>query len=311
MSGLRDLDDRLVPRLATALRGLLDGIGERRARVIRAVVAPARRGRLRRLDDRFAAAGPLAVLRDVPQLGLLLVAAVFLVGAGVALARNSPSQVAEREQVQAEQALPLTLGPPVGADVDAFFRSSTSRAVELTRDSPDDNFLALVSLTGELTAEQTGQLVAGSQLSVRRAYVRAPVGGSAEVLPVDTATDVTGDLTALFAVTAIRRSDEQRELLLLAASITGTDASEQRFREQYEADARTRGQEAAAYRTACRCVLAVVVQGSARELAELAALPAVRGLEIARRGAELTALQIDPLPPEVTGTRPAPTTPVR
>ncbi len=310
MSGLRGLDDRLVPRLAAALRALLDGLGNRRAGVVRAVVAP-RRGRLRRLDDRFAASGPLALLRDVPQLGLLLVSAVFLAGAGVAVSRNSPQQVAERAQVQAEQALPLTLGPPVGADIDMFFRSSLARAVELTRDSPDDGFLALISLTDELTPEQAGQLVAGSELMVKRAYVRAPVGGSAEVLPVDTATDVTADLTALFAATAMRRADEQRELLSLAASITGTNESERRFKAQYEADARTRGQEAAAYRTACQCVLAVVVQGTARELAELAALPSVRGLEVARRGAELTALQIDPLPPEVTGTRPEPPGPAR
>ncbi|MBC7375754.1 MAG: hypothetical protein H7323_17330, partial [Frankiales bacterium] len=204
MSGLRGLDDRVVPRLAATLRALIDGLGNRRAGLVRAVVAP-RRGRLRSLDDRFAASGPLALLRDVPQLGLLLVAAVFLAGAGVAVARNSPAQVAERALVQAEQALPLSLGPPVGADVDAFFRSSLARAVELTRDSPNDRVLALVSLTEELTPEQTGQLVAGSTLMVKRAYVRAPVGGNAEVLPDDTATDVTADLTALFAATATRR----------------------------------------------------------------------------------------------------------
>lgn len=306
MSALRRLDERVVPRLARALRCLLDGVGERRRRAGRALVTPAHRGPLRRLDDRFASAGPLALLRDVPQLGVLLVAAVVLTGAGVALARNSPGSIAQRERAAAERALPLDLGAPVGADVDAHLSSARARVVALSDRTPDEPFLALVSLRDELTPAQSAQLVAGSRLQVRRAYVRAPVGGSAEVLLVETPGEVRRDLTALFAATATRRAAEQRELLALAASITGGSGSERTSRQRDEADARTRGQEAAAYRTTCGCVLALVVEGAARDLAELLALPAVRGLEVARRGAELSALQVDPLPPETTGVRAAP-----
>lgn len=303
---LRDLDGRLVPRLAALLRTVLDALARRRARTQRALTTPSA-GRLRRLDDRFASSGPLALLRDVPQLGLLLVSAVFLAGAGVALARNTPESVAEREQVAAEQALPLLLGPPVGADVDAHFRAARTRAVTLSDDTPDDSFLALVSLTDELTPEQAAALVAESDLVVRRAYVRAPVGPTAEVLPVEVPGEVAPILKALFAATAERRAEEQRDLLTMAATIPDdADESDLRFKRQSVADAAVRGREAAAYRTACACVLALVVEGPARELAELPSLPAVRGLEVARRGAPLTALQVDPLPPEVTGVRPPP-----
>ena len=306
---LRELDAELVPRLAAALRSLLDR-GRRRADVARAVTSPSGSGALRRLDDRYASAGPLALLRDVPQLGLLLVAAVFLAGAGVALARSSPDRAPQPQQVAGEQALPLELGPPVGADVDDHFATARARVLALSQDAPDDAFLALVSLVDELTPAQAAGLVAGSDLAVRRAYVRAPVGGSAEVLPVETPGEVAADLTALFSATADRRAEEQRELELLAASITAVNDSERRFKDLYVADARTKGQEAAAYRTACACVLALVVEGTARQLAELTARPSVRGLEVARRGAELTALQVDALPPEVTGVRPAPVTTV-
>jgi len=180
---LRDLDAELVPRLAAALRSLLDGV-RRRVDVGRAVAAPSGGRALRRLDDRYASTGPLALLRDVPQLGLLLVAAVFLAGAGVALARSSPDRATDRQQAAGEQALPPELGPPVGADVDDHFETARAR------------------------------------------------------------------------------------------------------------------------------VLALVVAGTARQLAELTARPSVRGLEVARRGAELTALRVDALPPEVTGVRLAPVTAV-
>lgn len=306
---LRDLDGRLVPRLASALRALVDGVGRGRARTARSLSSPSR-GPLRRLDDRFASRGPLALLRDVPQLGVLLVATVFLAGAGVALDRNTPESVAERQQVRAEQALPLTLGPPVGADVEEHFAAARERAVTLSDDRPDETFLALVSLRDELTPEKAASIVAESGLRVRRAYVRAPVGNGAEVLPAEVPDDVVTTLRALFAATAERRAEQQRDLLTLAESIApDASATDQAFRQQYVDDAAVKGKEAAAYRKACSCVLALVVEGAARELAELPSLPAVRGVEVARRGTDLTLLQIDPVGPEVIGTRPPPPPP--
>jgi len=51
---------------------------------------PSPRSRLLRLDDRFAARGPLALLRDVPQLGLLLIASIFLAASALAFTRRTP-----------------------------------------------------------------------------------------------------------------------------------------------------------------------------------------------------------------------------
>lgn len=307
--GLRDLDERLVPRLAVWLRGVLDAATDRRSAARAALLArwrqlldPGRPGLLRRLDDRFASSGPLQLLRDVPQLGVLLVAAVFLTGAGVALARSGPDQVRERQLAEREEALPLGLGAPVGADVEDHLENARERAVELARETPDARYLALVSVRDELTAQQAGSLVAESGLEVRRVYVRAPVPGEAETLEVEPGDDVVQTLTALFAETARRKADEQREFLSLAQSIEPVSDEEREFKQSYEDAARTAGQEAAAYRTGCACVLAVVVQGEAGELAELLSLPVVRGVEVAPRGAELTALDIVPLSPDRTGT---------
>ena len=307
---LRELDAALVPRLAAGLRRLLDSAGRGSAGA-RSIGLWA--GRPRDPHTRSSGTGPLALLRDVPQLGLLLVAGVLLAGAGIALARNDPGNDTGNDPGNEQaggRALPLDLGPPVGVEADEYLAAAGERAVALSQDSPERVLLALVSLSEEVTPAQAAELVAGSRVVVRRAYVRAPVGAGAEVLAVETPGEVAADLTALYAATAARRAVEQRELELLAASITAVDDRAQRSRERYAADARTRGLEAAAYRAGCSCVLALVVEGAARELAGLTALPAVRGLEVARRGAALTALRIEVLPPELTGVRPEPTTAV-
>ena len=307
---LRELDAALVPRLAAGLRRLLDSAGRGSAGA-RSIGLSA--GRPRDPHTRSSGTGPLALLRDVPQLGLLLVAGVLLAGAGIALARNDPGNDTGNDpgsEQSGGRALPLDLGPPVGVEVDEYLAAAGERAVALSQGSPERVLLALVSLSEEVTPAQAAELVAGSRVVVRRAYVRAPVGAGAEVLAVETPGEVAADLTALYAATAARRAVEQRELELLAASITAVDDRAQRARQRYADDARTRGLEAAAYRAGCSCVLALVVEGAARELAGLTALPAVRGLEVARRGAALTALRIEVLPPELTGVRPEPTTAV-
>ena len=313
--GLRELDARLVPRLAAALRAALDGAGQRRASAreaarqrAQALVTAPSRGALGRLDDRYASRGPLKLLRDVPQLGLLLVALVFLAGTGAALALSGPEQVRERQQAQQEAALPLTLGPAVGDQIEAHFAAARERAVALARSDPDKRFLALVSLDKGLTPEQTGQLLQESGLEVRRAYLRAPVPGEPEEIVFQTPREIVPGLQQVFSEIAERKAKEQQELLGTARTIDAGTPEEEAFRRLYEADARTAGQEAAAYRTGCACVFALVVEATAGELAELPALPVVRGVEVAPRGAEVSSLDIRPLSPTARGVVPPPST---
>lgn len=305
---LRDLDSRLVPRLAALLRELLDGAAARRAaagdavrRRGRALVAPHEHGLLHRLDERYAASGPLKLLRDVPQLGVLLVVTVFLAGTGAALALSGPDSVRERERAEQEAALPLTLGPAVGARIDEHFAAARERAVDLSRREPDSTYLALVSLNKGLTPEETGELLRESELEVERAYLRAPVPGQPEEIVFQSPGELVVALERVFSETAARKAKEQQDLLTTARTIEPGTPEEEAFRTLYESDARTAGQEAAAYRTGCACVFALVVRGSARELAELPALPIIRGVELAPRGAELASLDVRPLAPTQQG----------
>ena len=284
---LRRLDDRVVARAAAWARELREA----------AATSPGATGLLRALDDRYASRGVLRVVRDAPVIGVLAAAAVLLAGAGTsaALALSSPP-----DPTGGVRAEPVVLGAPVGADADAHLASAKERAVQLARETPDTRRLALVSLRDELTAEQAARLVVESSMVLRRAYVRAPVAG-AELFAVDLAEDPARTLSAFSTATAGRKAQESRELQALAAAGTGQPEA----RASYQAAARTAGQEAAAYAARCACVLAVVLEGTAAELAELPALPAVRGVEVAPPGTRLGSAEVTPLPPEVTGPVPA------
>ena len=288
MSGLRDLDDRVVPRLAVRLRATLDAGRSWRAG------APAQ-GFLRRLDDRYARRGPLAVVRDVPQIGLAVVAAVFLAGAGVALARGGDGAGRVVQTAQAD----AVLGPEVGTVVSDYVERVRDRSVALSAQTPDDVHVALVSLRRYHRPEEVGSLLEG--LEVERAYLKVPSSDPSEVLTADV-QDLVADLRGLYATTAQRRAEDREEFITLSRGMTPTSPEETSVRDQYELSARLAGREAQAYRTGCPCVFAAVVEGPAAVLAALPALDGVRAVELAPTGTELTDLRVRPLPPEQTAT---------
>ncbi len=297
---LRGLDARLVPRAAAGLRSALDGAAQRRASVGTRTAGP-----LQRLDDRYASRGPLRLLRDVPQLGLLLAALLLLGGAGVALSqREGPTTGAQQTVGAAGSAAQpgLLLGPPVGAEAEAHLEQAAERLAGLAEQDPDARHLALVSLRSALTPGQTGALLERAGVNLERGYLRADVPGRPEQVLFQTPGDVVSGLQQVFTATATRKADEQRELLTTAATIEGGTELEQEFLAQYERDASTAGAEAAAYRAGCACVFALVVSGAVERLAVLLELPEVRGVEPASRGAAVASLSVRPLRPDQTGT---------
>ena len=279
--GLSDLDDRVLPQWA------------RRVQAARATVAaaPTPVEALRALDERCAATGTLRVVRDAPVLGALAAVAVLLAGAGTSVALTLSTAGAVAADPRA-----VVLGPPLGADAQAFLAQTHAAAVERARTAPGTRSLALVSLAEQLTAGEVAGLLVESTLEVRRALVRAPMAGAPELLSVEVAADPPRTLRALFAATAQRKAQEARELARQAAT-----APEGAQRASYQAAAATAEQEAAAYAADCACVLALLVEGTAAELAELPALPVVRGVELAPRGTAAGGVELRPLAPEVTG----------
>lgn len=296
---LREVDRRLVPVAAARLRGLLDAVaGGRRSAAERVQHRMSRPGPLRRLDDRFARRGPLALLAEVPQLGLLLVALLLVAGGGTVVARGGQQAAADRPQPAAVAQGPPVLGPEAGTPVAQYVSTVRAAAARASQDRPDDERLALVSLTAYATPDKAGEVLAG--LDVRRVYLRVPAGPDpTEVLSTDV-QDLVGDLRRLYTATAARKGKEQQEFLDLARSITPDSPEQERFQAFYEASARASGREATAYRTGCACLFAVVVRAPVRVLAELPALAGVRVVELAPPGATVDGVRVRPLVPEQT-----------
>lgn len=312
MSRLSDLDDRLVPVLAARLRALVDalsgrtaGVGGRVTSWRRSLTDPTGGGFFQRLDARYAARGPLALLREVPQLGLLLVAAVFLGGAGVALARSGPSDGPARGPGSAIGSGELvTVGPEVGDEVTAYIEASKARVVDLNRADPDKRYAALVSFVAYAKVEDIATLV--EEVATERVFSRARAAGTtAEVLEIEV-DQLVPDTLRVFAATAQRKAIDQEANLSQARSITSTVPTEIAFKQEFVRQAEVEGKEAAAYRTSCACVFAVLVEGTARQLSELVSVPGVRTVDVAVAGATAKDVSVEQyFLPEDKGTIPA------
>jgi hypothetical protein len=305
---LDDLDDRWVPRLAVRLRAFVDRASVRRERLVErvrtasaAVLQPSAESPLKALDDRYASRGPLALLRDVPQLGLLLVAAVFVTGSIVALERAGDRQRASSAQSSDDPEIPTTLGPSPGTKVAAYIAATRKRAVIVSASAPDHTYTALVSFSSYLTATQAQSLLGDLQVRKVLAHVQLP---NAEVLPIPITSTVVEDVSITFAAVSKRKVRDRKEFVNLAASITGQSKEEQQFKAFYLDAAATALKEAKAYGKDCACVFGALVRGKARDLAAMPALPGVRAVDIG--GGDDDTLQLQPLLPEqkVTVTRP-------
>ena len=298
---LNDLDERLVPRLAAKLRGLVDGASERQGRarekVTGSLLEPDPRSPLRRLDDRFASSGPLALLRDVPQLGLLLVSAVFLTGAGVALARSGEQQRAETAQQQIDTTAPTELGPAVGTNIDDYIAKARERAVMVSKQSPDGVYTAFVSFSKYLTPEQAAMAL--GELEVTKVVLHAQLP-TADVLPVDV-EDLLPDVRKVYADIVKRKGLDVTEFTKLARSIEPKSKEEEQFKSFYVAAAAQASREIKAYRSNCACIIGALVRGPARELAALPAVAGIRAVEVGSRQVD-ESLTVRPLAPEQTGT---------
>lgn len=305
---LRHADERLVPRLAARLRAFLDGAVRRRAAArdcvhaaASGVLRPRPDSPLRRLDARYAGSGPLALLRDVPQLGLLLIAAVFVSGAGFALERSGGTRRTTQTSEQLAAVTPTVLGPAPGTKVATYLAAVNKRAAAVSQAAPDGMFTALVSFQRYLTPKEAQALL--GQLQVKRVLAHVQTV-NAEVLPIPVPTTLVADVDPALTAIGQRKLRDQKEFAALAATIAGTTREEKQFKAFYLQAAATAGREAKVYRAGCRCLFAALVRGKARDLASLPALAGVRAVDIG--GGSDDTLQVRPLLPEqtVTVTRP-------
>lgn len=298
---LKTLDDRLVPRMAAGLRRLLDGLNPGSS------TPPDG-------DEQRGRGGFLGLLRDVPQLAALLAAVVFLAVAGIFLLAQSgddrvaappPSPGGSGSAQPSFAATGAVLGLRPGADIGSYVNRTAARTDQLAAQDPEATTLALVSLTEYVAPQAAADLL--GDVDARAAYLRAPDAGDlAEVLEVPTPSDLVRTLRGFYTTTAVAKQEDAREFQGLADSIEETSEEETAAKQAYVADAQRASAEANAYAAECACVFALVVEGPARALAELADNPLVRAVEPADRSAQLEALEVFPVRPDHEGTVPPP-----
>ena len=309
---LDDLDSRYVARAADRVGRAARRLAERRERTAAVVQAVDVRS-LRSLDNRYTTKGPLALVREVPQLGFVAIAAL-LFAASAAVVDQTSAQNREKARAAATDQVVTpgsdggvqlagrsSLGPDVGDNTSRYQNSAVLSLREAAKQK--GNRVALVSLNRYLTPSQAAQSFSG--ILVTRVYLRARAAGKEAVqLPVDILGQLLPDLTKQYAALVPLRRAAEKSYQGYVDTLTVTTKEEASFKELYAQFARSSAVEAHEYATGCACVFAVVVSASPDQLVSLGGKPGVRIVDVAGKGLKTGDLEIRPLLPEIRGVVP-------
>jgi hypothetical protein len=268
---------------------------------------------LRSLDNRYTAHGPLALLREVPQLGFVAIAALLFAASAAVVDQTSAQNRARARAAATDQVVVpgqdtgvqlagrSSLGPDVGDSTNKYQNAAVLSLREATKQK--GSRVALVSLTRYLTPAQAAASFSG--LDVTRVYLRARAAGKEAVqLPVDIKGPLLADLTKQYAALVPLRRAAQKSYQGYVDTLTVTTKEEASFKELYAQFARASALEAHEYATGCACVFAVVVFATPDQLVALGSTPGVRIVDVAGAGLKTTDLEIRPLLPEIHGVVP-------
>lgn len=297
---LQELDERFVQLAARRVRRWVAGLGEQRTRALAKRVSLAGI-RPKDLDARYAGKGPLATVREIPQIGFVLIAAVFMAGTATAVVRShpapDPTPVAE-SPVVGEPAVPASnrLGPDVGQTTADYERTSHDDLERVAADHPDSVRLALVTFSDYGKPAPVASLLAS--YDVRRVYLRAKdAGAEAAELPYEIRGELGPSLRRAYADLALSRLELRRSYLAYVA----TTKNDKAYHDDYLRYADSAGREVKAYQQLCRCLFAAVVEAPTRLLLDLWTNPDIRSVQVAASGTEFAKLVVLPLRPETIG----------
>lgn len=322
---LRKLDDRFVPGLARRTRAAASYLRDRRARALAALPrrarttssAGGRRGPaglvigLRRVDDRWARRGPLALLRELPQVGGLLLAILVLVNGGVVLQRAEPRSAIRAEDPAGgpvgpgdlEEPVTALIGPDIGDNVPDYIDRATLRLKDRVVDDAKERSFAVVSFERYLTP--TELVTALADVGAFRVYFRVPAPGLQTEVEETGVKRLVPDVLAAYARVATQRRADVAPLLEMARTTEDPE-----FKSFYEATAKAYQKEIEALSGPCACVFGAVTVAGNDDLGVLSSRPGVRLVDIGPRGATFDGLTYRALLPEervtVTGGNEAP-----
>ncbi len=306
---LRSLDDRLVPRAAAWLQRLpalpssqrpAPGPDADRAPEQRHVPntpalppKPPWSQRLADVDRQHTESGVFGLLRELPQLGYVVLA-VLVVANGLVFMSRKDTQTLTGSDAPIFSPLPeasARVGPVFGNRVAPYLTTRRHELSVRAAGKPDAQGIAVVSFADYQRIEDVTPFL--DTVRPLRSYVRVTVPKEQtdiREIPVrNFETDMTFGYRLLYAKLV---TDAQGNI---TQANTTTDPA---FKQAYEHDSRLWYKEAALLQRDCPCIFAVLVQGSLRRLADLALNPGVRLVDLAPEDAAVEDLSFRGLLPE-------------
>lgn len=311
-SDLRAIDQAVVPRVAALVGHVRTTLAAADDRFVRA---------LRALDNRFARYGLLGLVRDVPQVGavgLALLLSIAAITTGVRIGGNNKDNTAP--DLPAVLPTIATVGPFPNEDVASYLAAAQASLMQAAAQSPSQQLYAIADFEAARTPEEAAVALPG--VTPELIFVRVRVTGAKQTFPSEseqfsgypalkaalTVHNLPGDALAdyLSLASALERAatDNTTFANSIGANATADDLAQKAAQLK---DARHYRAEAAAFRSGCACVYAVVVRGSARTLLDILDSGKVRVIDPASPGVALREIRWTPLLPETTRRQPAAT----
>jgi hypothetical protein len=297
---LRDLDDRFIPAAAARVREWAARLAGERVK-LRAKKGELAQIRPADLDSRYAGKGVLATVREIPQMGFVLIAAVFLAGTATVVVRHQPEPEPTSPvdvTLGSQPSVPSgnRLGPDVGQKTEEYEKTSHDDLEKVAAHDPDAKRLALVAFSEYRTPAQLATLLNG--YDVRRVYLRAgSAGPEAAQVPFEIKGELGASLRRAYADIALSRLELRRSYLAYVA----TTKNDKAYQADYQHYADSAGREVVAYQHLCACIFSAVIEAPASLLLALWTNLDVRSVQVADRGASMGKLLVTPVLPETTG----------
>ncbi|HWA67657.1 MAG TPA: hypothetical protein VG899_14950 [Mycobacteriales bacterium] len=277
------LDDRALPLVAGALRGLAGAAG--------AIVG--RRSVFGRVLGSWIRREPVIVI----AVGSIAFAAVLIAATG-----GDDQSPVRPSTVAAGPAAPSAgrLGPAPGASVASYLAAAATRRDGLRTLGASQRIDALVDLTSYISPLAVDTLLAATpDVAVVRGFARVPppVEASVHVLVTSPQANLAVALSAAQASASQVAAHYKSEVTESLASPSPQLSDEIDAGAAAAAEARV---DAAGLSSDCGCVFALIVSGPVSQIEDLAGAAAVRVLDPAPVGVSLDSLLVVPLEPQDT-----------
>lgn len=245
----------------------------------------------------------MALLREIPQLGALVIAVLVLVSGATVAQRSEPRQELRADEVT--DGAPASpggsgegglLGPAIGDNVPDYLDRADARLRDRFVADADERSFAVVSFERYLTPVEVAALL-GDEVGGFRVFFRVPAPGLQTEVQDAAVKRLVPDTLAAFQQVATQRRADIGPLLEMART---TD--DPPFKAFYEMTAKAYQIEVDQLSKGCACVFGVVTNAANSDLREIRAKPAVRAVDLGPGGATLEVLTFRALLPEETVT---------